>query len=409
MKKIFCVVLLYVCSAWQNLEAQELENSYINIEFREFDISADVVLPIAELELAYGKPVDLNLPDYISSHIQVKSVDGIPWQIDIDNSLLRNPDIPGTIRLRMIFMPATGLSTRELILTSTLINHKILGHRTYVYVKTDWDSGVSRHNPEAIGVVYSTSNQIKIFRGQQNIWRGFLGVFRVGLIHVRDGFDHILFLLILILSTPFLFSSTGRDRYNEAKKSSFHLFGLIGVIALSHMLALLCACIGWLRLPVWIGEILISTTIIISAIHIFWPIMANKEWILAAAFGVFHGLTFYDIILDYGLSASRLVIGVLGLNFGVLVMQLLVVLCLVPWFFIAAESVYYNILKYTLSIVGIALAGFWIHQIVTGETSQLVAAFTSLIERPVGVIAFMAVISLLVRYSPGQSGENHRD
>ncbi|GEM_PF-4760293 len=409
MKKIFCVALLYVCSAWQNLEAQELENSHINIEFREYDILADVVLPIAELELAYGKPIDLNLPDYISSHIQVKSEDGIPWQIDIDTSLLRKSDIPGTIRIGMIFIPATGLSPREFILTSTLINHKILGHRTYVFVKTDWDSGVSRYNPEAIGIIYSASNQIKIFREQQSIWRGFLGVFRVGLIHVRDGFDHILFVLMLILPTPLLFSTTHRARYNGIKKSSFHLFGLIGINALSHLLALLCACVGWLRLPVWIGEVLISSTIIISAVHIFWPIMTNKEWILAGAFGVFHGLTFFDIILDYGLSAGRLVIGVLGLNSGVLVMQLLVVLCMAPWFFIAAESVYYNILKYTLSIVGIAIAGFWIHQIVSGEPSSLVAAFTSLIGRPVGVIAFMAVISLLIRYSPGPSRENHRD
>lgn len=409
MKKLFFFIILYVCSAWQTLEAQEIGNSYIYLEFREFDVRAKAVVAVSDLEFAYGKPIDSNITSYIAAHIRVKGEDGITWLVKVEKPLVRPSYISGTIHLNMIFSPAIGFSTRRFVLNSTLVNDKVLSHRTYVIVNSDWDNGISNYNPEGIGILYSSSNELNIYREPQNLGKGFVGIFNVGAIHIRKGFDHILFMLMLVLATPLLFTATRRDKLIEIKKRSFHLFKLAAIFASGHAIALLFACVGWIKLPVWAVEIFIAIVIIVSAIHVFWPILANKEWSLSLGFGVLHGLAFSNIVLDYGLSAGRLVVGVIGLNLGILGMQLLVMLSLAPWFFIAAESSYYNIMKYSFATAGMTIAAFWIREIVSGLPSSIIIVFNSMIDRPVGVIAFMAVISLLVRYSPGQTKEIHKN
>lgn len=409
MKKFFCIALLYVCSAWQKLEAQEIGNSYINLEFREFDVRAEAILPVADLEFAYGKKIDVDLPSYISAHIHVKSEDGVAWHIEVEKPLLKKLGASGNVNVNMTFRPPSNYSTRRFMLFSSILNHKILNHRTYVIVKSDWDSGTSPNNPEGIGVIYSSSNDLNVFRDEQNIWKGIVGMFQAGLIHVRQGFDHIVFIVILILPMPFLYTRTRRDKFGELKNSGWHLFNLAAVFSVGHTAALLCGCVGWFRWPIGVMEILIAVIIIISAIHVFWPIVAGKEWILPLAFSVIHGLAYSSIISDSGLSAGRLVLSIIGFNLGVLVMQMLIMVFFAPWFFIAAESSLYRIVKYTVALVGIFLSLFWIYEIVSGKGSQVIVALNMLIGRPVWVVAFTAVIALLVRYYPGQSRDQHKD
>ena len=89
----------------KNYEAQSTDGSFIDLVFREFDVKAEVRLPLAELEIAFGKELQdgpnekiqrykVELNKYILSHLSAKGPDGLSWHSSfIDEFSIKH--IPG--------------------------------------------------------------------------------------------------------------------------------------------------------------------------------------------------------------------------------------------------------------------------------------------------------------------------
>ncbi len=107
----------------------------------------------------------------------------------------------------------------------------------------------------------------------------FASFLRHGLHHVLTGYDHLLFLCALALA-----AARWRD-----------LFRIVALFTLAHSITVTVSALGWVRLPSWIIEPLISGSIVCVALeNVLAPQRAGgrARWFVAFGFGLVHGLGF---------------------------------------------------------------------------------------------------------------------
>lgn len=132
---------------------------------------------------------------------------------------------------------------------------------------------------------------------------------RMGCEHILSGYDHLAFLLALVVSARRLRS----------------LLGLVTAFTLAHSMTLALAATGALRLPPRPVEAAIALSIAWVGIRGAAPAPPLRLWPEAFGFGLVHGLGFARILADSLASSSEKLTGLVGFNLGIECGQLLVV------------------------------------------------------------------------------------
>src|ERR1051325_4386854 len=139
--------------------------------------------------------------------------------------------------------------------------------------------------------------------------------FRLGIRHILTGFDHLLFLLALIVRGGRLAS----------------LLAIVSFFTLAHSITLALAVLDLLSLPPWLVEPVIALSIVyVAAENIFSERAASQRWAVSFGFGLVHGYGFAGALLELDLSKTALVGSLLSFNFGVEVGQGMVIGVLLP-------------------------------------------------------------------------------
>ncbi len=130
-----------------------------------------------------------------------------------------------------------------------------------------------------------------------------------GIRHIFTGYDHILFIVTLILSVP----------------SWRKLAITVTAFTAAHSVTLALATLGLVTIPSRVVEPLIATSVLVVALDAaFRPQASTRAWI-AFAFGLIHGFGLSNVLRDLGLSGRELAPALLGFNVGVEIGQLLIV------------------------------------------------------------------------------------
>jgi hydrogenase/urease accessory protein HupE len=142
-----------------------------------------------------------------------------------------------------------------------------------------------------------------------------IAFFRLGVEHILTGYDHILFLLALILRG-------GRLR---------SLIGIVTAFTIAHSITLALAVLGVVVIPSWFVEPVIALSIAYVALeNIFRSNAPSRRWAVSFVFGLVHGFGFAGALLELGLPPSGLVGSLLFFNFGVEAGQAMIVAALFP-------------------------------------------------------------------------------
>jgi hypothetical protein len=135
----------------------------------------------------------------------------------------------------------------------------------------------------------------------------------LGIEHILAGFDHLLFVLSLVL----LVRGTRR------------LIWTVTAFTLAHSITLALATLGVIRVPGPPVEAIIALSIVFVANEIIHQqrgtegLAARKPWLIAFSFGLLHGLGFAGALAEVGLPHSSIALALLFFNVGVEVGQLL--------------------------------------------------------------------------------------
>lgn len=146
-----------------------------------------------------------------------------------------------------------------------------------------------------------------------------------GVHHILEGYDHLAFLLALLLPITLL-------RRQGAAQATAGPWGgvkalLITVTAftLGHSVTLVLAGLGWVTVAGNWVEPAIAISIGVSALLNLFPVKGLRSDLLALCFGLVHGLGFSGALVEAGVSGGLLVWALAGFNLGVEAGQLMVV------------------------------------------------------------------------------------
>jgi hydrogenase/urease accessory protein HupE len=137
----------------------------------------------------------------------------------------------------------------------------------------------------------------------------------LGIEHILSGFDHLLFVLALVL----LVQGTRR------------LLFTITAFTVAHSLTLAGATLEWVHVPGPPVEASIALSIVFVASEIVharqgrYRVTQHYPWVVAFTFGLLHGFGFAGALAEVGLPQSSIPIALLFFNVGVEIGQLLFV------------------------------------------------------------------------------------
>ena len=139
--------------------------------------------------------------------------------------------------------------------------------------------------------------------------------FLLGVEHIATGYDHLLFLLALILCGGNL----------------VQLLKIITAFTLAHSITLGAAALGLVQLPSTLVEAVIALSIAYVAFENLFPRFAiSRRWTISFLFGLMHGFGFSSVLQEIGLPRDNLVLALLNFNLGVEAGQLVAVAMVVP-------------------------------------------------------------------------------
>ena len=138
--------------------------------------------------------------------------------------------------------------------------------------------------------------------------------FELGLEHILTGFDHLLFLVLLLL---------GSSRWGS-------MLATVSCFTLAHSVTLLLSTLDWVRLPAaWVEPLIALTVVYVGARQLASRQRHAERMSTVALFGLLHGLGFAAALKDLGVGAQVLR-PLFAFNLGVEVGQLIIALGVFP-------------------------------------------------------------------------------
>jgi len=162
-----------------------------------------------------------------------------------------------------------------------------------------------------------------------------------GIWHIWIGFDHILFLLSLLLPAVLVHLEhrwRGVARFGDAWRE---VLWVVTSFTAAHSITLSLAALGWIALPSRLVESAIALSVVLAAANNLWPVVMHRRWVVAFCFGLIHGFGFASVLAELGLPADALLLSLIGFNLGVEVGQLAIVGVFLPLAFALRNSRFY--------------------------------------------------------------------
>lgn len=393
-----------------------MPNSVVLLSVHDNRIDAQLQIPLSELQAAYGHAVNDSanglvarlgpqLRNYLLEHIRPQSPDGRAWAVSVGILSVQETQNPinGTYReltALVQLVPPVGADVRRFVFHYDVVLHQVVTHKILVSVQQDWSRGqLADEEPAQVGIIELdiVNNRILplvVSLGTGSLWSGFKAMVQLGIRHIAEGTDHLLFLLVLLLPAPLLVTGGRWSRFGGIRYSLRRLLLIVTAFTVGHSLTLLLGTLGWVRLPSQPVEVLIAISILVSAAHAVRPLFAGREAWVAAGFGLVHGLAFADTLANLHLDAGPMALSLLGFNLGIELMQLLVIALTIPWLLLLSRTTAYR----TVRVSGAVLAGVaalaWVVERITGQSNGLTRGVEQVAHYAPYGLALLALLSL---------------
>lgn len=166
-----------------------------------------------------------------------------------------------------------------------------------------------------------------------------------GIWHIWIGYDHILFLITLLIPTVLVWQAAERkwEPTERFSKSFFRILEVVTVFTIAHSITLGLAAFDFIRLPSRLVESVIALSIVLVAIANIRGGNFKRSIAIIFVLGLFHGLGFASVMgeLPFRMVHSMALKSVLFFNFGVEMGQMAIVAAVFPLLFLLRKSDFY--------------------------------------------------------------------
>ena len=151
------------------------------------------------------------------------------------------------------------------------------------------------------------------------------GFLRDGIHHIVTGYDHVLFLLCLLLPSVMRRTPQGWHPVERFSQAVLPVVGIVSAFTVAHSITLALAAMKVISLSPAFIEPAIAVTIILAALDNVWPIFPVRRVVVTFFFGLIHGFGFANVLSELNLPTSQFVWALLEFNIGLELGQLMIV------------------------------------------------------------------------------------
>jgi hypothetical protein len=359
------LLLILFCSLFlQSAYAHKPSDSYLTLRVSGSTINGQWDIALRDLDFAIGLDTDgdaqitwgevrarqAEIDAYAMAHLQLAS-DGKTCPIQVVGHLIDDHTDGAYAVLRFgaqCASPIETLETRYSLFFDIDPQHKGLLRLDYLGA-----SSTGIFGPETAAQMFKLTRPSRIAQffdyGREGVW------------HIWIGFDHILFLLALLLPAVVYREERRWEAVTAIKPAFWNVLKIVTAFTVAHSITLSLATLGVVSLPSRWVESTIAASVVMAASNNIFPLFRERRWMMAFVFGLIHGFGFASVLTDLGLPKNALIIALVGFNLGVEGGQLAIVSGFLPVAFLLRHTWFYRrAILAAGSVVITILAGIWL-------------------------------------------------
>lgn len=233
-------------------------------------------------------------------------------------------------------------------------------HVALLAIEHFWNASMFKNEGE-VSLSFSPDNHRKeLSFSEYSVFTGFMGVVKLGIMNLWKGFDHILFIIALILPAAMLRKKDVWQPVTELRTALIYVAKIIALFTIAYSITLSISAFGLFSLPGRLVNTAIAISIAIAALEIIIPIFKRKIGWIVFMFGLFHGFGFAGDLSGTGALSDHMALSILGFNLGVEI-GLVVVICFLfsNFYLIRHYTVYSKVLMRYGAFALILLGMYW--------------------------------------------------
>ncbi len=365
MRALSTLCLLALACLWPlGAQAHKPSDSYLTLNLGEETIEGRWEIALRDLEYAIGQDADgdgaitwgelrrrhLDIAAYALARLKL-SAEGQACDITVTDQLAaRHSDGAYAVLAFQADCPPTAA---RLQIAYDLFFDLDPQHRGLLQIES---------SNQAQTAIFSPENRRQVFDLTEPGWATtFLGYLREGAWHIWIGYDHILFLLALLLPAALRRTADLWQPAEGFRSVLFEVAKVVTAFTLAHSLTLSLVVLEWVHLPSRLVESVIAASVVAAALNNLWPIVTRRLWLVAFLFGLIHGFGFASVLSGLALPAGALLAALGGFNLGVELGQLAIVAAFLPLVYgVRRQALYRHALLPAGSTAVAGIAGLWL-------------------------------------------------
>ena len=183
---------------------------------------------------------------------------------------------------------------------------------------------------------------------------------REGFRHILTGYDHVLFLICLLLPSVLRRTDDGWQPVARLKQALLPVIGIVTAFTVAHSITLALAATRTITLSPAFIEPAIAVTIVLAALDNLWPIFRGRRVWVTFFFGLIHGFGFASVLAELNLPVGEFAWALFQFNLGIEFGQLLIVIVVATLLFLLrARLVYTPVFLRGGSVLAMSIALIW--------------------------------------------------
>ncbi len=346
-----CLLLVLIIVAGPAAFAHDPGLSYAELKFAGDKLIAQITF--SRDEIAVIAPMDadgdgqITQLEFGAARARLESLARESFALNVDGSEIAATELSvrlGESNAILFDLQYFAPQGSKLVIRSSLFDKLARGHRQFLSLRGA-DGGVFGER-----MLDATNNSFECdlaaLLASQTRWRRFREFSLLGVEHILLGFDHLAFLLALLIAGGTL---------REAVK-------VITSFTVAHSITLAMATLNLVNVPAGVVEPLIAVSIIYVGLENIFRREIKRRWLLTFAFGLIHGFGFASALGELGIGAdSGAIVPLLSFNLGVELGQIAIAALVLPLIWKLRQQPQFVVRYIPACSILIALAGgYWL-------------------------------------------------
>lgn len=197
-------------------------------------------------------------------------------------------------------------------------------------------------------ILGNTQRNISWDAAEGDAWTTFIEFVWQGMVHIWIGLDHILFLVLLLLTCVLVRRNNQWLAEPSTRRILISTTWIVTAFTLAHSITLTATALDFIHLPSRWVEAGIAISVLLVALNNLYTVVIRLGW-LTFGFGLLHGMGFAGVLGELGLPADQTLLTVLAFNLGVEFGQMVIVIFVLPLLMVMRHYFWY--VRYTLMSV----------------------------------------------------------